>query len=151
MLPGLTGWPPSSCPGPRTCPTRGHEEGDGGKFRRAPGAPHPRQQQAGVPALECHAGTQQDAFRTYSVKWGSAHNRIVSEKSRKQIINTDLNYVCIYTSNSPPKEIRQNGNHGSFTPVVPLRSFHFFFLSHIFPILCNEHAIRFLSEKGDIP
>lgn len=25
-----------------------------------------------------------------------------------------------------PKEIRQNGNHGSFTPVVPLRSFHFF-------------------------
>lgn len=126
MLPGLTGWPPSSCPGPHTCPTRGHEEGDGGKFRRAPGAPHPRQQQAGVPALECHAGTQQDAFRTYSVKWGSAHNRIVSEKSRKQIINTDLNYVCIYTSNSP------KGNTPEWQPRFihsgcAIKKFSFFF------------------------
>lgn len=77
------------------------------------------------------AGTQQDAFKTYSVKWGSAHNRIVSEKSRKQIINTDLNCVCIYTSNSP------KGNTPEWRPwfiqsCCAIKKFSFFFSLIVF-------------------
>lgn len=42
--------------------------------------PTPARNKPGVPALECRAGTQQDAFKTFQVT-GSAHNRIVSGKA----------------------------------------------------------------------
>lgn len=38
-----------------------------------------RYKEACILTLECQAGTKQDVLKTYSVKWGNAHEIIISE------------------------------------------------------------------------
>lgn len=61
------------------------------------------------------------------MKWENAHNRIVSEKSRKQIINSVILTTSVFTPLIARKEIRRTANNGSFALVVGLKSLFFFF------------------------